>query len=1023
MTRRPCFAFLLCLLTFAALRPACAQTYNLQDLHTYGDNPFRNSDAKGINDNGVISCESYEDYSFDLSLVWQNGNFTAIPDPMNSQSAYTGGINNNGSVVGTGYSSFDGGSAYVYSNGVTTNLTGMGTFPSCAAINDAGQIVGSTDINGYAFIYKNGNITNLGFLPNNDTSLANAINNANPVEVAGQSGKSGTAVGHATLWKNGVKVDLGTFGGPDSIANGINDQGQIVGQADTAQKDANGFYYHHAFLWTPNTPNGTTGTMTDLGTLGAGLDSSAAAINNDGTVVGSTYTDANDIGSTAFVWDAANGMKDLYKLLVSANLDVPYDTYYLQGATGINSRGQICGTYEGYYGGTSVYHGFVLAPTGGVAPAAPNGLAAAPAAQVASSNTVNLTWHSNSFNETGFLVERETGTSGTFLQVGTTGAYVQSYTDATAQPSTTYTYRVRATNTYGTSAPSNTASATTGPSSVTLSSLAYSPTSVVAGKTSTGTVTLTGNAPNGGSNVNFTLDGAFFGNLTVPAGSNSTTYTQDTSALTAGAHTFVAQYNHTSKTATLTVTSDSAKPKPVSLTYSPNPVASGGTTTGTVTLSAAAPSGGAAVTISENGTALGAITVPAGKTGVTYTLTVGAAGSYTDAATYNGKQVTTTLTVTGGGGGGVTLTGVALNPTSVTGGSASTGTITLSGAAPAGGALVKLASSIGAATVPASVTVAAGATTKTFTVNTTSVTATKTATITATYSGVSKTATLTINTAAASPPSITSLSPNTATAGSAAFTLTVNGANFVSGAVVKWSGAALTTTFVSASKLTAAVPASDVKTAGTYSIKVLNPDGQSSAASPFTVTAGGGKVVPKTLVFTPNPAYSSGQSKGTVTLSGAAPAGGAAVSISYNGTVFTTATVAAGATSAVFYVNWGAVTTSATYTMGAAYNGTTVTTSVTVKPTSVTIVSLAYTPNPVTGGQNTVGKVKLSAAAPAGGAVITLSGAVSYSFVVPAGATSATYTQPTGTVTQNTTYTFHAAYNGASVDATLTATP
>ena len=56
-----------------------------------------------------------------------------------------------------------------------------------------------------------------------------------------------------------------------------------------------------------------------------------------------------------------------------------------------------------------------------------------------------------------------------------------------------------------------------------------------------------------------------------------------------------------------------------------------------------------------------------------------------------------------------------MNPTAVTGGVGSTGTVTLSSAAPAGGAVVTLASSnTNAATVPASVTVAADATTKTF---------------------------------------------------------------------------------------------------------------------------------------------------------------------------------------------------------------------------------------------------------------------------------------------------------------------
>ena len=88
-------------------------------------------------------------------------------------------------------------------------------------------------------------------------------------------------------------------------------------------------------------------------------------------------------------------------------------------------------------------------------------------------------------------------------------------------------------------------------------------------------------------------------------------------------------------------------------------------------------------------------------------------------ATYSGVARTATLTVNPP----VALVGVSVNPAAVTGGADSTGTVTLSAAAPAGGAVVALTSSnTNAATVPASVTVAAGATTATFAVTTKSVT-------------------------------------------------------------------------------------------------------------------------------------------------------------------------------------------------------------------------------------------------------------------------------------------------------------
>jgi hypothetical protein len=72
-------------------------------------------------------------------------------------------------------------------------------------------------------------------------------------------------------------------------------------------------------------------------------------------------------------------------------------------------------------------------------------------------------------------------------------------------------------------------------------------------------------------------------------------------------------------------------------------------------------------------------------------------------------------------------------------------------------------------------------------------------------------------------PAITSLSPTSTLAGGAAFTLTVNGSNFVSGSKVRWNGVDLTTTFVNAGQLTAQVPAANIQTAGAAAITVSSP--------------------------------------------------------------------------------------------------------------------------------------------------------------------------------------------------------
>jgi hypothetical protein len=72
----------------------------------------------------------------------------------------------------------------------------------------------------------------------------------------------------------------------------------------------------------------------------------------------------------------------------------------------------------------------------------------------------------------------------------------------------------------------------------------------------------------------------------------------------------------------------------------------------------------------------------------------------------------------------------------------------------------------------------------------------------------------------AGPPVISSLSPAGVANGSGAFTLTVNGSNFATGAVIKWNGSARTTAFVSPTKLTAATQATDVAAAGSYQVTV-----------------------------------------------------------------------------------------------------------------------------------------------------------------------------------------------------------
>jgi len=71
-------------------------------------------------------------------------------------------------------------------------------------------------------------------------------------------------------------------------------------------------------------------------------------------------------------------------------------------------------------------------------------------------------------------------------------------------------------------------------------------------------------------------------------------------------------------------------------------------------------------------------------------------------------------------------------------------------------------------------------------------------------------------------PAIAQLAPTNANAGTA-FTLTVNGSNFASGAAVNFNGAAQTTMHVSANQLTAAIPGTADTKSGTVPVTVTNP--------------------------------------------------------------------------------------------------------------------------------------------------------------------------------------------------------
>lgn len=125
-----------------------------------------------------------------------------------------------------------------------------------------------------------------------------------------------------------------------------------------------------------------------------------------------------------------------------------------------------------------------------------------------------------------------------------------------------------------------------------------------------------------------------------------------------------------------------------------------------------------------------------------------------------------------------------------------------------------------------------------------------TATLTEANLGASGTAAVTVfnpapggGTSAAQPftvvapvPITTTISPTTATAGNAGFTLTVNGTNFIRNSVVRWNGQDRVTTYRSPTQLTAAITAADLSAAANAVVTVLNPAPGGATSNPQILT-------------------------------------------------------------------------------------------------------------------------------------------------------------------------------------------
>jgi probable HAF family extracellular repeat protein len=185
------------------------------------------------------------------------------------------------------------------------------------SLNGAGDAVGYAFVVDspyvHAVINHRGTMSDLGTL-GGPQSVARSINVRG--EVVGWSNLLGGTTQRATLWSNGVAVGLGTFGGDHSDARDINDHGVVVGSSFNAQQQ------ERAFWW--------DGTLHDLGTLG-GTQARAYAINNWGDVVGMASPPIDD-RFHAFLGKAGSPLYDLGTL--GGKTSHAYD---------VNEHGHVCG--------------------------------------------------------------------------------------------------------------------------------------------------------------------------------------------------------------------------------------------------------------------------------------------------------------------------------------------------------------------------------------------------------------------------------------------------------------------------------------------------------------------------------------------------------------------------------------------------------------------------------------------------------------------------------------------------------
>jgi probable HAF family extracellular repeat protein len=248
------------------------QTEGIFDLGTLGG---QSSGAFDINHAGTIAGWAQTGSSDRVAALWDGGNIVPLPSLGGASVAYA--INDVGAAVGASYL---GGVGYRATRWDAQGIHDLGTLggPHSLAfdINNSGAVSGAVYdqyFQEHATVWEPDGPVDLGGLDGGSWTAAYQINDSGGVILWGTP--QGATASRASYWDGDPAssvLDLGTFGGLESWAYGLNDNGFVVGSADLPD----GTY--HAFVW-------DGAEKTDLGTLG-GSYSLAYGINDAGVVVG-----------------------------------------------------------------------------------------------------------------------------------------------------------------------------------------------------------------------------------------------------------------------------------------------------------------------------------------------------------------------------------------------------------------------------------------------------------------------------------------------------------------------------------------------------------------------------------------------------------------------------------------------------------------------------------------------------------------------------------------------------------------